>query len=79
MDEKRLWEEIQALPPVAQRLVAEFVALLRLRYANDAADDLPVAQVPLEEEPFVGMWADREDMQDSAAWVRSVREQEWRH
>jgi hypothetical protein len=24
--------------------------------------------------PFFGMWADREDMQDSAAWVRKERE-----
>jgi hypothetical protein len=28
-------------------------------------------------EPFVGMWKDREDMADSAEWVRKVREQ-WR-
>jgi len=25
--------------------------------------------------PFFGMWADREDMADSVAWVRRVREQ----
>jgi hypothetical protein len=25
--------------------------------------------------PFFGMWADREDMVDSVAWVRKVREQ----
>jgi hypothetical protein len=25
--------------------------------------------------PFFGMWADRPDMDDSAAWVRSEREQ----
>lgn len=24
--------------------------------------------------PFFGMWADREDMKDSAAWVRKERE-----
>ena len=28
-------------------------------------------------EPFHGMWADREEMDDSAAWVRRIREQ-WR-
>jgi hypothetical protein len=27
--------------------------------------------------PFHGMWADREDMADSVAWVRGIREQ-WR-
>jgi hypothetical protein len=24
-----------------------------------------------------GMWADREDMEDSVTWVRKLREQEW--
>lgn len=24
-----------------------------------------------------GMWAERSDMEDSAQWVRSLREQEW--
>ena len=28
--------------------------------------------------PAFGMWADREDMQDSAAWEREVRKREWR-
>lgn len=32
----------------------------------------------IEHEPFVGMWRDREEMSDSAAWVREVREKHWR-
>ena len=32
----------------------------------------------LADEPFIGMWRDREDMQDSSAWVRRVRESEWK-
>jgi hypothetical protein len=31
----------------------------------------------LHDEPFVGMWKDREDMEDSSHWVRQVRQQEW--
>jgi hypothetical protein len=31
----------------------------------------------LQDEPFVGMWKDREDMEDSNQWVRQVRQQEW--
>jgi hypothetical protein len=27
--------------------------------------------------PFVGMWSDRQDMKDSSAWVRRIREEEW--
>jgi len=32
-----------------------------------------LAKIPLREHPAIGMWADREDMQDSAAWVRKLR------
>lgn len=31
---------------------------------------------PLEDEPFVGMWKDREDLADSSQWVRQLRQQE---
>lgn len=31
----------------------------------------------LENEPFVGMWQDREDLEDSSQWVRQLRQQEW--
>lgn len=34
-----------------------------------------VRKVPLAEDPAIGMWKDREDMKDSAAWVRRQREQ----
>jgi AbrB family looped-hinge helix DNA binding protein len=34
-------------------------------------------QRPLREEPFVGMWKDREDMADSTEWVRQTRQREW--
>lgn len=32
---------------------------------------------PLEAEPFVGMWQDREDLEDSTQWVRHLRQEEW--
>ena len=34
-------------------------------------------QVELQNEPFVGMWQDREDMQDSTEWVKNLRSREW--
>jgi len=33
----------------------------------------------LADEPFVGMWKDREDMQDSTKWVRGLRRNDWGH
>jgi hypothetical protein len=34
----------------------------------------PTPLIPLEEEPLVGMWADREDMKDSVEYVRNLRQ-----
>jgi hypothetical protein len=49
-------------------LIAEAQAILRIR----------ARETPISEDPAIGMWADREDMQDSAAWEREVRQREWR-
>jgi hypothetical protein len=46
----------------------------------DEAQGTPVSEEQVTEFtalPFHGMWADREDMADSVAWVRRIREQ-WR-
>ena len=37
--------------------------------------DAPAGEMSLAALPFFGMWADREEMRDSAAWVRREREQ----
>ncbi|MFN7943993.1 MAG: DUF2281 domain-containing protein [Blastocatellia bacterium] len=75
MTEQEILREIGALPPEGQRLVESFVAFLRLRYEQSAT---PSVRPPLEEEAFIGMWRDRDDLTDSTAWVRSLRETEWR-
>jgi hypothetical protein len=49
-------------------LIARAEALLRER----------IKKSPLREDPAVSMWKDREDMEVSAAWVREVRQREWR-
>ena len=49
-------------------LIAEAQAILRTR----------ARKTPISADPAIGMWADREDMQDSAAWEREVRQREWR-
>lgn len=36
-----------------------------------------IDQSNLQDEPFIGMWKDREDMKDSSQWVRQLRQQEW--
>jgi hypothetical protein len=49
-------------------LIAEAQAMLRTR----------ARKTPISEDPAIGMWADREDMPDSAVWEREVRKREWR-
>jgi hypothetical protein len=68
--------EIASLPPEAQKQVLDFVAFLKARYPTTQ----PVRKTRrtrLADEPFIGMWRNREDMQDSTAWVRSLRRHEW--
>ena len=36
-----------------------------------------IEQSNFQDEPFVGMWKDREDIEDSSQWVRQLRKQEW--
>ena len=76
MTNEEILREIASLPVEAQRQIEEYVAFLRERYKtslNNKTEPLP----DLRSEPFIGMWKDREDMRDSAAWVRSVREKHW--
>jgi AbrB family looped-hinge helix DNA binding protein len=50
---------------------------VRIRRAAPAADSAKAKRRPLKEEPFVGMWRDRDDMANSSDWVRETRRREW--
>lgn len=76
MDQKTLWRQYTALPVDAQRQVADFIAFLATRYRAAPATRPPHVS-NLSDEPIVGMWADRDDLADSSAWVRTLREREW--
>ena len=72
MNQETIWLEISELPPQAQRLVVEFIALLKRSYAQGQPS--PAApQSELADDPFIGMWSDRDNMQDSVAWTRNTR------
>ena len=76
--QEKILESLQTLPPVAQQQVLDFIAFLQTRYVSLTQPDMLTQRTSLHDEPFVGMWQDRADMQDSSAWVRKVRTQEWR-
>lgn len=73
MTHQELLDEFESLPAEAQRQVAEFIALLRQRYRLVQ----PGRSRDLAKEPFIGMWRDRSDLEDSSAWVRNARTSEW--
>ena len=78
MNAQMLTEEIAALPEPAQKLVADLVASLRQNYAT-ARNDGSIAPTLTSDwmtEPAFGMWRDRPEMQDSAAYVRELREKD---
>jgi hypothetical protein len=76
MTQQQFIEEYTSLPDEAQRQVADFVAFLRQRYK--VAQSMPQARTAdLENEPFIGMWRNRQDVEDSSTWVRNTRKAEW--
>jgi hypothetical protein len=77
MDTSRILQDIASLPTEAQRQVMDFVAFLKARY-RPVADAPQAKRDKLDEEPFVGMWRDREDMRNSSEWVRQLRQREWK-
>jgi len=76
MKQEELWRQLATLPPEAQQQVIDFIAFLHARYVPSGASQT-AKRTTLAREPFIGMWRERKDLQDSHAWVRSVREREW--
>ena len=72
MTSEEMIKEMASLPAEAKREVEDFVAFLRARYASRQPSGKN-----FESEEFFGIWSDRDEMTDSTAWVRSVREKHW--
>ena len=76
MEQEKIFDDISNLPPEAQRQVVDFIAFLRTRYKR-SEQERQTKQTNLVNEPFIGIWKDREDMNNSSKWLRNVREAEW--
>jgi hypothetical protein len=70
---ERLVEKLNVLPLEKQRELLAFADSLVQAAEAEAAQE----QTDWKNDPFVGMWKDREDMADSVEWVRQVRRREW--
>ena len=83
MELQDTWQEFTTLPPDAQALVADFIAFLKQRHQQPQSPEESQStgqpnQQNWREDPFIGIWEDREDMQDSTQLVRTIRDSEWR-
>lgn len=74
MNQQLVWQQFTQLPLEAQKEVANFIAYLQTRYIASTTEPTPM---DWGQEPIVGMWADREDMEDSSAWVHRLRQDGW--
>lgn len=77
--EREILKDLAALPPEAQEQVRDFIAFLRSRQQQDRSKKPTRVLMALADEPFIGIWRGREDMNDSSAWVRETRKREWRN
>ncbi len=77
MEMENLWHQFETLPSEAKREVIDFIAFLKSRYQRSNAVK-KARRLKLSEEPFVGIWKDREDLSDSVSWVRDKRRREWK-
>lgn len=68
--------EFEQLPPEEQKEVLDFIAFLRGRGGRRPLRTR-ARSIPIEKDPFVGIWAGREDMKESARWVGDTRKRKW--
>jgi hypothetical protein len=76
MTQQELFKAFESLPTEAQRQALNFIAFLQQTYAQTITTPQK-AEINWADDPFIGMWKDRQDLTDSSAWVRSVRNSEW--
>lgn len=76
MTDHAIADELAALPAEARREAIDFIVFLRQRHGR-STQRRPNGKCPLKHEPFLGIWAERTDMNDSVQWVRETRKREW--
>jgi Protein of unknown function (DUF2281) len=74
MTNEEIISEFSSLPSEARREVVDFISFLRLRYSKN---NKTKTVAKFSDEKFIGMWKDREDLQDSTGFVRNLRKSEW--
>lgn len=78
MNQKLTLQILSDLPPEAQKQALDFIAFLRTQYTPPRKQKTRKPN-KLAKESFVGMWRNREDMKDSTAWVKKLRNRRHSH
>lgn len=76
MEQDKMVNAIINLPPEAQRQVADFIDFLQIRYSTERTEHKS-ARIRFADEPFIGMWKNKIDLEDSNNRVRKLRKSEW--
>lgn len=74
MTSEEILKQIASLPAEARHEIELLLARLRERYSKVSNS---ATATDLETEEFIGMWRDRDEMTDSCAWVRGIRDKHW--
>ena len=75
MTTQEILGEFLSLPAEAQSEVVSLITFLKRKYL-DSEPMSASSNVDLMNDPFIGMWRDRQDL-GSTNWVRNLRENEW--
>lgn len=75
MSESTVSNKIGKLPPEAKQQAQDYIDFLYERYVK--GEQKKSSKKSILENSFFGIWKDREDMQDSTAWVRKIRKSQW--
>ncbi len=75
--ERQMLESLRGLEPGLWPEVLDFIGYLRQRAAKEGAQahTKQLTARDLLQSPIVGLWADRDDVSDSSAFARQLRQQ----
>ncbi|WP_219817746.1 DUF2281 domain-containing protein [Pseudanabaena sp. BC1403] len=75
MTQQELFKAFESLPTKTQRQALNFIAFLQQTYAP--AIKPQKTEIDWTNDPFIGKWQERQDMDDCTTWVRNIRNNEW--
>ena len=76
MSTEILINKFESLTKMEKKQVLDFIEFLSSKnILNKRRHRATIAK--LEDEKFIGIWQNRDDMKDSADWVRNIRRKDW--